>query len=173
MMSVKRRLLIFSVAPLSRQQIAAYTRKQLLKLSPETRQTIESYTQAIGNRRQSLNSKLINTAINQFKLPGAVVVYRGTTASIVGKYRVGKIYQRSKLTSTSLSRAIAEGHQQYGNAGMMEFYLPKGTPGLYIQALSQVAKPEHEILLPKQLKFKILDKQLISGVPYLRARVVQ
>lgn len=105
----------------------------------------------------------VQSALNKFSLNESIIVHRAVRdisfmtddISVEGLKKLkGKIITEGGFVSTSLAyQSKFEGKNP--NAVHIEYVLPKGTKGAYIDKF--VAKDEHEFLLSAGTKYKIVD----------------
>lgn len=112
----------------------------------------------------------VDSAINKGSIPQDTTVFRGFPASILGDDPakiVGKTITDKAYTSSSMSERVAS---QFSKDLIAEIKIPKGSKGAFMDAtltkgdLDQLGRdPEHELLLPRNSKFRVLGTKKIGA----------
>lgn len=99
--------------------------------------------------------KGVSSALSKASLPTNVVVYRKYGEfyeSNLMKFTDGDIVIDKGYTSTTVSKGLMDSNKVYG-----EIYVKKGSKAAYLYNTSR-ASEEHEVLINKGSKFKIIEK---------------
>jgi hypothetical protein len=119
--------------------------------------------------------KLLDAAIARSELSDNATLYRGVaipTETFKKDYVAGNIVQGSPgYVSTSARKDVAERFIQDYQKGetpvFMEFRVPQGRSALHLEtdevAAAELGGPQHEVLLPRNSKFKIISVQERPG----------
>jgi len=117
--------------------------------------------------------KELDAIINKFRLSQDFTVYRGVgntvSKQIEDNWKEGVIeFSDKAFVSTSMSKKIAERFSK----NTMEISLPKGHPVLDIVTENFEHSPEQEILLPRNVKFKVTSvRRTAAGWRHIKAVV--
>ena len=104
--------------------------------------------------------KDINEAINKSTLNYNVKLYKGTKAKYYEKFNVGDTFELKMFNSTSLKENVADRFQKYEEDRItLEIRARKGTKAIYMGDNYGILQNEQEILLQKNLKYKVLEKE--------------
>lgn len=101
--------------------------------------------------------KGLDNAINKGSVPQNTLVYRGLPANLIGKE--GSVFQDNGFVSTSLNSKVAGNFATSKNV-IAEIRVPKGSKGAYMDSLKtdlSKQQPEHELILPRGSRFKIVS----------------
>jgi 2'-5' RNA ligase len=114
--------------------------------------------------------KRVDSGINKGSVPQDTTVFRGFPSSILGNdpsKLVGKTITDKAYTSSSMSERIAN---QFSKDLIAEIKIPKGSKGAFMDAtltksdLQQLGRdPEHELVLPRNSKFRILGTKKVGA----------
>jgi len=163
--------------PIPAQWQAAYD-----ALEPHERDAIKEYT---GSSFWDINKTVLgqiegqpsieehianlDSALSKATLPEDMELWRGVRSSVwnqVQDLQPGDIWEHVPYASTSTSQSAASG---FTIGPKLKIAAAKGTPGLYLAPISQ-HPDEHEVLLPRGMKFKVkaIDQgnKLIELEPY-------
>jgi hypothetical protein len=112
----------------------------------------------------------INNHLRKGSVPQDTTVFRGFPSSILGNdpsKLVGKTITDKAYTSSSMSERIAN---QFSKDLIAEIKIPKGSKGAFMDAtltksdLQQLGRdPEHELVLPRNSKFRILGTKKVGA----------
>lgn len=103
--------------------------------------------------------KVIDKEISKNQVDKDIVVYRGVDAKDFDYYNYKDIITDSAYVSTSFSQKIAKEFSNYNNNPyMLKILVPKGTNALLIGTNTGLLFNEQELLLPRNLKYKVIDK---------------
>ena len=111
--------------------------------------------------------RLIDSAIAKHPLPRALILYRGVKGQAALDIRAagvrrGVILADSAFTSCSRVDSEAAFFAQPPPGTIMRISAPAGTPALPVESYSQFLK-EREILLPRNMRIRILDYEAATG----------
>lgn len=117
----------------------------------------------------------IHSALSKSSIPCDCVVYRGMSASALGKLEklsdqelVGKVYTDNGFVSTSLNEEDA-----FAGTVRLEIEVPKGARGAYVGYISQHGHAESEVLFDMGQYMKILHVRRDQyGNRIIRARMM-
>ena len=114
-----------------------------------------------------LSATTLDSAIGKSSLPRDRTVYRGITGTAAGRLvdaPVGTTFSDKGFVSTSSAKNVAQRFAENWTAGgpnvVIQIALKRGQRGASMDTFaSQHNKTEHEILLPRNLTFKIVAKR--------------
>lgn len=100
----------------------------------------------------------IDNSMDKYDLKDNVLAYRGTDAKYYKKYNIGDVFKEKMYYSTSLNKNIAQTFaDDKENPMIVEIRVPKETKCIYIGDNTKY-EFEAELLLYRNLKYKIIDK---------------
>lgn len=101
--------------------------------------------------------------VTNVKIKHPVTVYRGfdTNYNDIKKYKVGRVFSHKGYTSTTLNYNIAKNFTNEDDGDkvkptLFKINLKKNDRGHYIDLSSFTNNNEHEVLLPRNQKFKVI-----------------
>ena len=92
----------------------------------------------------------------------AMVQHRGEPT--LPELKVGEVFADKGFVSTSTDWTTGSDFQSYGSLDhkMMQIRVPKGSKALAINGLLKEGPSEHEVILPRGSKFKVVEKKTIT-----------
>lgn len=114
-----------------------------------------------------LRDRIDGAFANAPSIPEPITVHRGMGLSnelarkTAQDWVVGGEYEDPGFMSTSLSQQVAMKDFGSGEAAQIEIRLPAGQKAIYMQSLpnrDQDFDPEHEILLPRNTRYRVVEK---------------
>jgi len=156
------------------------------KLSPEIKDKTDDESNALSDYQASgyegINKSLrkgkilpetqieidkLDSFFKKAKLEEDVIVYRGVGGGayeIFSKMGV-KSFRDKGFISTSLDAGYAKVYGEQRHGGMIRIKVPKGTHGYFMNGrFSGAFKNEHEVLLSRNKKFKVIGIDLINRI---------
>jgi len=117
-------------------------------------------------------AKRIDDAISRAMLPRDVIVYRGFNRQVVNQLEPGDTFTDDGFSSSSLSETVVRERFAYGGGAIFQFVARKGTHAIYLDDLIKFPKPELEILFPRGASFRILTKEVRTGITYFLVELI-
>lgn len=142
--------------------LTAYGKQVVKLLTKPEKEALEAWTRH-PNRVEPQQWQLIRSALAKSKLPIPLTLYRGTSQAKVRRLKIGSRYPFVKFNSFSIWQKAAAYHLDLMAPAMVEIQVPKGTPGLYLESISQVNRVlgnELEVLLGPFI-MQVLSKEKI------------
>ena len=118
----------------------------------------------------------IDEAIDKSVLPIELTVKSGVEAEKYGivfeDVKIGEIIQPRSFLPTTTSEAVAKTFTDSSKI-IYEIVLPKGSKGVYMNNVTKLKPHEKEIILPRNRKYKVIDKYEKNGYKYLKMEIEQ
>ena len=171
-------LLMGTTAPRARFQLDPYRLKASDNLTSAERDAVAKYGEAAlywnnvhGTPEAEPTRKLIDAAIGKSELADNATLYRGVaipTEIFEKNYKTGSIIEGSPgYVSTSARKDVAErfieDYQRGETPVFMEMRVPRGQSAMHLEtdpvAEAELGGPQHEVLLPRGSKFKVVSIQ--------------
>ena len=114
----------------------------------------------------------IDSAIKKAEINENITTYRGTASKYFENIQVGEEFEIPLYFSTSGKESIARDKFMRNisfkeNPALLEIQVPKGTNGIYMSDLfNENGLNEYEILLSRNLKYKVIDSKMIDTSGY-------
>jgi ADP-ribosyltransferase exoenzyme/Phage Mu protein F like protein len=115
----------------------------------------------------------ISSGISKFNLEENIITYRGLEDNIWNsppEILVGMKLEEQSFVSTSIDKAVSFDGSFKGKV-QMEWRIPAGTVGAYINSISEFDH-EHEFLLNKGTKYKVIDAVEEDGIIKMIVEVI-
>lgn len=111
----------------------------------------------------------LDSAIAKAQVTDPMTVYRGMHETRLGSLKVGDVMTDKGFVATSTAEhtasnfAAASDAMHHGGGAIVEIHVPRGAHALSVDPVGGTHNDEHEVLLPRDSKFRILAVHAPAG----------